>query len=162
MIIEEMRYILAFLLATLATVHVDARKMPVQHMYMFGMAAAFTDTIVYFTPIQQVDSAWIDSKSKFLQSRDNYSYQLRDYLANQLQMPHRTCVLIYEQDRRKLEKKYLKMKQLYTNPKPGAQHYDVRYLTDEDFHFRTIDEAPYLETENEGEEPVKPRKRGRK
>jgi hypothetical protein len=41
--------------------------------------------------------------------------------------------------RSKLEKQYLKMKKLYTQSKDGKQHYDIRYIDNQDFQFRTID-----------------------
>ena len=72
---------IAFLVFTALTILLtgaSAKKEPVPHIYMFGMAASFTDTIVFFTPIQQIDSAWIDTKSELLQERQAYSYQLRD------------------------------------------------------------------------------------
>ena len=33
-------------------------------IYVYGFAASFNDSTVYFTDIQQVDSAYIDSKTK--------------------------------------------------------------------------------------------------
>lgn len=116
-----------------------AKRVVAPQMYMFGFAASFSDTIVYFTDIQQVDSAWIDTKSKFLQSRDVYSAQLRTYLGGKKQMANRTCVVFYNPNRAKLEKKFLKMRKLYTNGKDGKQHFDVRYLDDNEFHFKAID-----------------------
>ena len=95
----------------LTSADANAKKLAtVPQMYMFGMAAAFTDTIVHFTAVQKIDSAWIDTKTKFLQSRDNYSYQLRNYLATKEQMPQRTCIVIYAQDEKKLQKKQGGMK----------------------------------------------------
>ena len=49
-------------------------------IFMFGFCTSFNDSTVYLTDIQQVDSAWIDTKTDFLYSRDNYSFQLRDYM----------------------------------------------------------------------------------
>ena len=122
----------------------SAKKMPVPKMYMFGLAAAFTDTIVHFTTIQEVDSTWIDTKNKFLQNREDYSYQLREYMSNKLNMPHRTCMVFFNQNQKKLEKKLLKMKNLYTDPKKNQRHYDMRIIDDSDFHFKSI---PYTEPE---------------
>ncbi len=143
----------------------SAKKMPVPKMYMFGMAASFTDTIVHFTSIQQIDSAWIDTKNNFLQSRSDYSSQLRDYLAQKLEMPQRTCIVVYNKNPKKLEKKYAKMKRLYTAQKKGARHFDVRFVEESDFHFRTIDETPYIEEEEgngEDKPSVKQEKKKRK
>ena len=148
-----MRKLLSLLLimaGLLAGTDAGAKKLvTVPKMYMFGMAAAFTDTIVHFTSVQQLDSVWIDSKSKFLQNRDVYSSQLRDYLSSKKQMPHRTCIVVYAKKEKKIQKKYEKMKRLYSQPKKGGRPYDVRFITDTDFHFTTVYEEPDTEQEEE-------------
>ena len=73
--------------------------------YAFGFAASFNDSTVYFTDIQVLDSAWLNEKNDFLVSRDNYSYQLRDYLASEQQMPRRTCIVYAGKNKKKVEKK---------------------------------------------------------
>ena len=128
---------------------VSARKQQVEKMYMFGFAAAFTDTIVHFTNIQMIDSAWIESKNHFLQGREDYSIQLRDYLRDQLKSPNRTCIVFYSEKRDKLEKKYQKMMRLYGQDKNGNQHFDVRYITDMDFKFTTVMMEDEEEPKNE-------------
>ena len=133
------KYILTTLcLLLMAVGTASARKQQVEKMYMFGMAAAFTDTIVHFTNIQSVDSVWIESKNHFLQDRDAYSYQLRDYLRDKQQAPNRTCIVFYSTKRDKLEKKYQKMQRLYGKDKRGVEHFDVRYVTDSDFMFQPV------------------------
>jgi hypothetical protein len=82
-----------------------------------------------------------------MSGRENYSYQLRDYLANKMQMPHRTCVVFYNEKREKLEKEYLKMKRIYTTGKKKSKkkdlqsksHYDIREILSSDFKFQTVD-----------------------
>ena len=110
---------------------------PVDKLYAFGIAASFNDSVVYITDIQEVDSAWMYSKSKFLVSRNNYSNQLKDYLANKKHEENRTCITCYAYDRKTIEKKYIKMKDKYTK----KDDFDVRYLTSEDFRYLPI--APY-------------------
>lgn len=151
--------LVACCLATLVPTTTSAKKEVVQKMYMFGMAASFNDSIVHFTDIQDVDSAWINSKNKFLLGRDSYSYQLRVHLSDQLQMPHRTCIVIYNQNREKLEKQYQKMLRLYTVPKKGSQRFDVRMVESGTFHFEAIDmsDAP-----DEEEAPAKKSKKSKK
>lgn len=117
---------------------VEAKKTKVPKMYIFGMAASFNDTIVHFTNVQELDSAWIDNKNNFLLTRELYSYQLRDFLANSKQMPRRTCIVVANKNRKKLEKKFLKMKKIYTKSKDNKQHYDVRFLDDKEFRFKTV------------------------
>ena len=59
-----------------------------ERVYMFGFAASFNDTIVHFTEIHPVDSVVLNKKTKFLEGREGYSSQLRNYMAQQMQMPH--------------------------------------------------------------------------
>lgn len=143
--------LLALAVLFVATAHVavvQAKDVKVPKMYMFGFAASFNDSIVHFTEIQALDDVWIDHKTKLLSGRENYSYQLRDFLADNLSMKHRTCVVFYDQDRQKLEKKYLKMKRIYTTGKKKVKKNDktarrsnneIRMLGPSDFQFRTID-----------------------
>jgi hypothetical protein len=130
---------IALLLATMAVGEATAKRIVVPRMYMFGFAASFNDTIVHFTDVQEVEAAWIDSKTKFLQGRELYSLQMKEHLKRDANLPHRTCVVIYGQEREKVEKKYLKMKKLYTQPKDGKSHFDVRYLTNDEFQFKAVD-----------------------
>lgn len=51
-----------------------------ERLYVYGVATSFNDSTVYITEIQQLDSAWVDTKTGFLYSRNNYSFQLRDHL----------------------------------------------------------------------------------
>lgn len=122
---------------TVVSGNIQARDIQAKSTYAFGFAASFTDSVVHFTEIQQIDSAWFDSKSKFILSRDNYSYQLRDYLSTQLNLPHRTCIFIYGDDRKKLEKKYLKMKRQYATSAKNS--FDIRVIPTTSFQFRAID-----------------------
>ena len=49
-------------------------------VYAFGISASFTDTVVYFTEIQILDSAKVSAKEGSLAHRELYSYQLKNYL----------------------------------------------------------------------------------
>lgn len=124
----------------------EAKKTMVPKMYMFGIAASFNDSIVYFTNVQEVSNAWIESKNKFLLDRQIYSNQLRDYLDKKLQMPHRTCIVYYNTKRTKLEKKYIKVRSLYLQgKKKRPSHFEVRYIDNADFQFKAPDASFYIE-----------------
>jgi hypothetical protein len=105
-------------------------------IYMYGFAASFNDSTVYFTEVQQVDSAYIDSKTKFLYSRHNYSYQLRDYLADN-GFPNATCITLYALTRKDAEKKYLAFRKRYLE----GNNYTIKYLKESDFKFLPIKAA---------------------
>jgi len=131
---------IAIALMAAGTMKVQAQDVKVSQVYMFGFVASFNDSTVYFTNIQQVDNAWVTKKKQFLAGRNQYSIQLREFFANQRNMPNRTCVVIANVDRKKLEKKYIKMKNKYLvkSKKP----YDVRNISESDFKFETVDMSP--------------------
>jgi len=105
--------------------------------YMFGFTASFTDSTIYFTNIQEVDSVWFMQKRDLLAGRSSYSSQLRTYCTNKLNQPKRTCIVIGSPKRKDVEKKYEKMKRQYTQNKKGA-NYDVRFISEEEFKFQAV------------------------
>jgi hypothetical protein len=107
--------------------------------YMFGFIANFSDSVVYFTDIQTVDSVWYDTKSKFLLGRSSYANQLREYFANTLNQPHRTCIVVFGLTRKEIEKKYLKMRKPYTGK--YASRYELRTLNENEFRFKPVNMA---------------------
>lgn len=96
---KTLLFILAALVAT-TTLYAAGKK---TRVYVYGFAASFNDSIVYFTDIQTLDSATIASKSGFLYGRDNYSYQLRDYLKGHgCATP--TCITTFSVKRKDIER----------------------------------------------------------
>ena len=67
--------------------------------------------------------------------RSNYSNQLRDYCNDKLNQPKRTCIVVGNKSLKKVEKKYEKMKKMYTQNKKAT--YDVHFIPEEDFKFVT-------------------------
>ena len=130
------RYTFIIMMMAFAASTVNAKPIVAPKGYMFGFIANFSDSLVYFTDIQTVDSVWYDTKSKFLLGRSSYSNQLREYFANKLNQPHRTCIVIFALTRKEIEKKYLKLKKQYTGK--YANRYDLRTLNENDFHFSPV------------------------
>lgn len=116
----------------------SAKLKCVPKIYAFGFSASFNDSIVYFTDIQEIDSAWINDKNKFLISRDNYSYQLKNYFIK-LGMPHRTCIISYALNKKDIEKKYQKMKNKYVK----SGDFTIKDINEKDFHFTAIKPDEY-------------------
>ena len=81
-------------------------------MYMVGVSASFTDSLIYFTDIQHLDSVSLD-KAELLPLRGQYSDQLKDYLTNNLGLKDRTCFIYFDTKKSKLEKVMKKMKDNY-------------------------------------------------
>ena len=132
------KYILMTLLFCVA-MGVEAKRVQTPHMYMFGFAASFKDSVVYMTEIQDVQGAWYDTKSKFLLGRDNYSLQLKGHFKEKMQMPDRVCMVFFAKSMKKAEKKYLKLRKKYLGDKKHPSSYEVRYVTNQDFKFEPID-----------------------
>lgn len=102
-------------------------------VYVYGFAASFNDSTIYITDIQQVDSAYIDTKTKFLYSRENYSNQLRDHLERQ-GLKDVTCVTSFATTKKKAQKKYLNLRKKYLE----GGGFNINYLKAPDFIFRAI------------------------
>ena len=83
---------------------------------MFGLAASFTDTIVYYTEIQLLDSVYL-TKDGFLPQRDLYSYQMKNYLEYEKDKPYYTCMIYFSENKSKLTKEASKLKNKYQKAK---------------------------------------------
>lgn len=81
-------------------------------VYLAGVSASFTDSLVYFTDIQRVDSAALDEKG-LLVGRSQYSLQLKDYLEQHQGGVNRTCFMFFNTKKKKLEKEMHKLKAKY-------------------------------------------------
>lgn len=128
------KYILT-LVMLLAVMAVSARGSKKQTVYMFGFSASFNDSIVYFTPIQEVQAYIASDRTHFLVHREQYSYQLKNFFENRGQL-NRTCITLYSTDKKKAEKKYEKLKEKYTTK--SKNNFDVIYLAANDFKYETV------------------------
>ncbi|KAA6343497.1 hypothetical protein EZS27_008822 [termite gut metagenome] len=87
-----------------------------KQVYVFGVSASFTDTIVYYTDIQLLDSIELD-KQGFLPHRELYSYQLKNYLEYQKNALNQTCMIYFSTDKTKLNKEAIKLLNRYKKNK---------------------------------------------
>ncbi|WP_287677506.1 hypothetical protein [Bacteroides sp.] len=116
-----MRYIklLCFLFTVSIVVGATAKKSKDKNkygVYMAGVSASFTDSLVYFTDIQFLDSAQVDGKG-FLVGRSQYSVQLKDYLETKEGGKNRTCFMFFNLKKNKLQKELQKLKEKYNKGK---------------------------------------------
>ncbi len=125
------------LLAMFTITSAGAKTVKQPNVYIFGISASFSDSTVYITDVQTLDSAWIETKGKYLLVQDEYSNQLRSYFTNALKNPHRTCVIFYATKPKDIEKKMAKIKKIYTS----KNNFDVKYLTSADFKFKKVEIA---------------------
>ena len=97
-------------------------------VYAFGVAASFNDSVVYYTPIQVLDSVKLD-KNGFLPRRDLYSYQLKNYVEMEVGKPDYTCMIYFSENKNKLTKEATKLKAKYTKTKLVLQLLDPSVFT---------------------------------
>ena len=133
-----LKYMLMELLVS-GAMGAEAKQVQLPHMYMFGFAASFKDSVVYMTEIQDVKNVWYDKKTKFLMGRDSYSAQLKDYFKEKMQMNDRVCMVIFAKSQKKAEKKYLKLRKKYMSSKKHTSTYEIRYVSTQDFQFEAVD-----------------------
>ena len=112
-------------------------KMRCTPIYLFGTSASFNDSIVYFTDIQILDSAWIDEKTDFLVNRSEYSHQLREHF-NMTGHPNRTCLVSFATTEKEILKKYAKMRKQFKGTDKKPKNYAIREIDDDEFHFKAI------------------------
>ena len=81
-------------------------------MYIVGVSASFTDSVIYFTEVQFVKNLSLGS-DKVLEMRSYYSDQLDEYLESDKGLKNRTSFVYYNTKKEKLEKVIKKMKDKY-------------------------------------------------
>lgn len=102
-----------------------------KHVYVFGVAASFNDSLVYYTEIQTVDSVSLN-KEGFLPKRDLYAYQLKNYIEYALNHPDYTCMVYFSENKMKLEKESNRVLGKYKK----NSSFVVQQLGQKDFAFR--------------------------
>lgn len=116
-------------------IQVSAKDKEVSKVYMFGFAASFNDSTIYITDIQEIKGAYVAERTKFLVNRDEYSYQLRNYLQGQGNA-FPTCITSYAYDRKAIEKKFAKIKKRYIDKNKGR--YIIVNISKEQFTYQPV------------------------
>lgn len=100
-------------------------------VYLFGVGSAFGDTIVHFTSIIELDNVALEKKTKFLPMRSVYSLQLKAYLEGTLGLNQQTCCVIFSKSKKKISKKYYKLKKAYLEDSGSV----LKIIGEDDFRF---------------------------
>ena len=108
---KSLFYVL-FFLACLMSQNVEA-KIKQQSVYMFGFATSFVDSLAFITDVQYIDSAYVDTKTKFLIGRNLYSVQLQDFLEKNENCQHPVTSIFFGKKKEKVEKKMLSVRRRY-------------------------------------------------
>lgn len=101
--------IASFVLPAMARKNKDKRHYGV---YISGVSASFTDSLIYFTDIQYLDSASLNDKG-LLDGRSQYSIQLKNYLESRMDGKNRTCFIFFHRKKKNLQKEMSKLRQKY-------------------------------------------------
>jgi hypothetical protein len=105
-----------------------------QPVYAFGISASFTDSIVYYTEIQVLDSVSLTSEG-FLPKREAYSYQLKNYLENKGEA-NRTCMIYFSDSQKKIASEFEKISGKYKKNKTVS----FKKIEKKDFQFKKPEE----------------------
>ena len=105
-------------------------------IYMFGFAASFNASTVYLTDIQTVNAYLVNNRTKFLANREDYSYQLRNYLQSNGLEAYPTCITMFAENEKDATKKYLKLKERYEKSK---KKYSIKSLKDSQFKYTPVE-----------------------
>ena len=101
--------LLVFVVSSAFTMQDDKKN----GVYIAGVSASFSDSLVYFTEPIFVDSVQLQKKTDFLPERYQYSFQLTDYMSAKYGLHHRTSFVLFNTNKAKLEKEIKKLKEKY-------------------------------------------------
>lgn len=88
-------------------------KVKQKPVYVFGYAISFADSTGYITDVQYLDSAYVDTKTKFLMGRNMYSLQLQQYLQKNEGCKHPVTSVFFGTRKEKVEKKRQSVRHRY-------------------------------------------------
>lgn len=91
----------------------DSSSNSTNAIYLFGVSQQLSDSIAYVTNIYKIDRIELEKKTKFLPYRSEFSLQLKEYLEGQLHLKQQTACVFYSAKRKKLSKKFYKIKKRY-------------------------------------------------
>lgn len=116
---DRMRRLALMAMLLLVSLGMSAKKKSesygkgVSRVYLFGVSQMLTDSIVYITSINEVDSLYLEHKTKFLPFRSVFSLQMKEYLEGKQRLAHQTSCVFYATKRRKISKKFYKIKKRF-------------------------------------------------
>ena len=156
---KVLKIALALAIAAISSFTAHAKNDPTT-AYMFGFASSFSDSTVYMTSVQRVDSVYLTHKKLFLDNRENYSLQLKEYLES-IGAPKRTCIVIFDRNFKKAEKKWTKLHDRYTKqakakrlkngekPKDLPTPWQMKNIDESKFMFKAVEPSDMEEPKDQ-------------
>lgn len=128
---KQLTILFTLILCSITTVFAQ-KKIETSDLQIFGVAVSVADSVVYMTDIQSLEQVRLEKKTTFLVDRKEYSRQLSEYISN-AEGQKMTTLVSYNKKKKKLEKRYLKIKQRYT--KDG---FLLKYINKNEFAFTPV------------------------
>ena len=127
---KRMMGCVALAVAAIMTMSGASTKVKKQTMYVFGLAASLTDSVVVLTDVQPIEGYVMPNG--FLADRSLYSLQFNNYLLSKEQRNNMTCAVYFDKNRAKAEKKYQKLMRRYRDDHAGV----LMFLGTDEFQFK--------------------------
>lgn len=105
-----------------------------ESVYVYGIAYSPTDSVTYLTDIRLLENVKLKKKTKFLDSRNEYSTQLKQYMSEQ-GLDHYVCAVVFKPSYKSLYKDYVKYKKYLTK-----RNVVISTIDQLKFQFRAITE----------------------
>lgn len=102
-----------------------------KRVYLYGVSVDFNDSTVYLTDVQCLDSVVVN-KDGSLHNYSSYSQQFKMYLEGMLGEDNQTCAVIYSDNKKKLDKRFVKLRKRYLSDKEKV----LRRIGSDAFVFR--------------------------
>lgn len=115
-----------------------------QSVAMFGVGISFTDSVVYETEIQMLDSVWVNPDHDFLEDRTLYSLQLQ-YFMEQQGVKNAVCTVLFSKKQSSLQGKWEKIRKRHTQSE--TQRFKIVPLSE--FRFKPEEYRPVIIHEDE-------------
>ena len=109
---------------------------------MFGVGVSFTDSVVYQTEVQRVDSAWITTSPTLLMDRALYSLQLQYYMEHQ-GVKNSVCAVFFSKSAGKMQRLWKKIRKRHEQA--PTQRFKIVPLSD--FRFQAEEYRPIITEE---------------
>ncbi len=106
-------------------------KVEQKPVYICGYAINFTDSTVFLTEVQCIDTAYVESKNGFLMDRNQYSSQLNHYMKKHSGGKNYTCMVLFDRKQSRLQKRVEKIRK--RNGKDYGTH--LKTLSTAEFQF---------------------------
>lgn len=110
-----------------------SEKEEILTVYVFGVSQNLGDSTVYLSAITPVAGAKLLSHN-VLENRIYYTEQFKKYIEETFNLTHQTAAVIYNKDRKKVEKKYAKTQAKINKHTFGKVTF--KNVSQENFHFK--------------------------